>query len=125
METSSEELVVAAPLAAADTRNTLIQLKQYKLCKRCLARHAEYRYAKPDAQCYICRGLMESLDMIMDKVIVAVKVYEFDSFVIGATLPTQIYEREDTMRARLKIRGKESIKNHLTRELGLRLARIT
>lgn len=125
METSSEELVVAAALAAADTRNLLIQLKQYKLCKRCLTRHAEDHYAKAEAQCYICRGLMGSLDMIVDKVVVAVRQYEFDTFVIGATLPTQIYEREDAMRARLKIRGKESIKNQLTRELGLSLARIT
>jgi tRNA pseudouridine synthase 10 len=54
-----------------------------------------------------------------------VKGFEFDTFLIGATLSTQLYEREDTMRARLKIRGRESIKHYLTRELGIRLTRLT
>jgi tRNA pseudouridine synthase 10 len=55
----------------------------------------------------------------------AVNDYEFNTFLIGATLPTQIHEQEDAIRARLKIRGRESIKNELTRELGLRLVRMT
>jgi tRNA U54 and U55 pseudouridine synthase Pus10 len=40
-------------------------------------------------------------------------------------LSTQLYEREDTMRARLKIRGRENIKHYLTRELGMRVTRLT
>ncbi|HKZ61986.1 MAG TPA: tRNA pseudouridine(54/55) synthase Pus10 [Nitrososphaera sp.] len=100
-----------------------ILLRQYKLCKRCFERHAGGR-VKPDRQCYICRGLMDSLDSITDRIADAVKSYEFKTFLIGATLSTQIYEREDTMRARLKIRGKESVKSQLTRELGMRLARL-
>jgi len=63
--------------------------------------------------------------MIAEKVLGAIKGYEFRTFLVGAMLPTQIYEREDAMRARLKIRGKESVKNHLTRELGIRLVRLT
>lgn len=105
----------------ADARAIL--LKQYKLCKRCFERHAGGR-ARQDGQCYICRGLMGNLDSTADKIIDAVRGYEFETFLIGATLPTQIYEREDTMRARLKIRGRESVKSQLTRELGTRLARL-
>jgi tRNA pseudouridine synthase 10 len=108
-------------LAAADAQAIL--LKRYKLCKRCFERHGGAR-AKPDKQCHICRGLMDSLDLIADRVMDAVKGYEFETFLIGATLPTQIYEREDTMRARLKIRGRESVKNQLTRELGMQLVRL-
>ncbi len=67
---------------------------------------------------------MGNLDSTADKIIDAVRGYEFETFLIGATLPTQIYEREDTMRARLKIRGRESVKSQLTRELGTRLARL-
>ena len=67
---------------------------------------------------------MERLDFIASKIIDAVEGYEFESFLIGASLPTGIYEREDSLRARLKIRGKESVKNQLTRELGIRLARM-
>jgi tRNA pseudouridine synthase 10 len=101
-----------------------ILLKHYKLCRRCFERHGGGR-TKHSAQCYICRGLMDSLDSIAEKIMDAVRGYEFQTFLIGATLPTQIYEREDAMRARLKIRGKESVKNQLTRELGMRLARLT
>jgi tRNA pseudouridine synthase 10 len=67
---------------------------------------------------------MDNLDSIADRIMDAVKGYEFETFLVGATLPTQIYEREDAMRARLKIRGRESIKNQLTRELGMRLVRL-
>jgi tRNA pseudouridine synthase 10 len=67
---------------------------------------------------------MDDLDLIADEIADAVQGYEFNTFLIGATLPIQIYEREDALRARLKIRGKESAKNQLTRELGLRLSRL-
>jgi tRNA pseudouridine synthase 10 len=98
-------------------------LKQYKLCTHCLERHIGT--GKSSKPCYICRGLMDSLDAIANRILAAVKGYEFETFLIGATLSTQLYEREDTMRARLKIRGRESIKNHLTRKLRMRLARLT
>ncbi|HXV45674.1 MAG TPA: tRNA pseudouridine(54/55) synthase Pus10 [Nitrososphaera sp.] len=101
-----------------------ILLKQYKLCRRCFERHGGAG-AKHDRQCYICRGLMDSLDSIADRIMNAIKGYEYRTFLVGATLPTQVYEREDAMRARLKIRGRESVKNQLTRELGMRLVRLT
>lgn len=97
-------------------------LKRYRLCKACLERHTSRgRSSKP---CYICRGLMDNLGTIANSIVAAVKCFEFDTFLIGATLPTQLYEREDAIRARLKIRGRESIKHYLTRELGIRLAKL-
>src|ERR687894_1219144 len=97
-------------------------LKQYRLCKHCLARHIST--GKPSRPCYICQGLMDNLGAIANSILAEVKGFEFDTFLIGATLSTQLYEREDTMRARLKIRGRESIKHYLTRELGIRLAKL-
>jgi tRNA pseudouridine synthase 10 len=98
-------------------------LRQYKLCKRCFERQSGGK-PRPD-KCSICRGLMDNLDSIADKIVNALLGYEFETFLIGATLPTQIYEREDALRSRLKIRGRESVKNQLTRELGMKLARLT
>jgi tRNA pseudouridine synthase 10 len=43
--------------------------------------------------------------------------YDFNTFLIGATLPSNFLEREDEIRARMKIRGRESIKSQLTRIL--------
>ena len=53
---------------------------------------------------------MNQLDSIIEKMIFTInKEYEFDTFLIGATLPAQLYEREDKIRARFKIRGRENI----------------
>ena len=98
-------------------------LKQYRLCKHCIERHIST--GKSSRPCYICRGLMDNLGAIANSILAEVKGFEFDTFLIGATLSTQLYEREDTMRARLKIRGRENIKHYLTRELGMRLTRLT
>jgi tRNA pseudouridine synthase 10 len=98
-------------------------LKEYRLCKYCLERHMGS--GTSSSPCYICCGLMDGLDSITDGILSAVKDYEFDTFLIGATLAVQLHEREDKMRSRLKIRGTESIKNSLTRELGIRLTVLT
>lgn len=108
----------------ADARNILAtQLKRYRLCKHCLERHGSRQ--KPGQPCFICKGLLEQTESIVKRIVSAAKAYEYETFLIGAVLPTQIYEREDALRARLKIRGKESAKSQLTRELGIRFARAT
>jgi tRNA pseudouridine synthase 10 len=100
-------------------------LKEYQLCKSCLARQAGVSRKKTVEKCYICRGLFERLDEIAKKALASAKQYQFSTFLVGATLPTGLYEREDALRARLKIRGRESVKNQLTRELGIRLSKMT
>lgn len=110
----------------ADARNILAsQLERYNLCKSCYERHGTKSRIKQNGPCCICRGLMDNIDSTAGRMLDAVREYEFHTFLIGAMLPTQIYEREDAMRARLKIRGRESIKNQLTRELGIIIARST
>lgn len=106
-------------------KSALVQLKEYELCGYCLARQSGSAAKKSVKKCHICRGLFGNLDPIARKAVSAAKQYEFDTFLVGATLATQFFEREDALRARLKIRGKESIKSQLTRELGQRLAKMT
>jgi tRNA pseudouridine synthase 10 len=110
-------------LALASSQSAL--LKQYRLCKHCFGRQTGSSRIKPEGTCYICRGLFGRLDEIAKKALAAAKQYQFSTFLVGATLPTGLYEREDALRARLKIRGRESVKNQLTRELGTRLAKMT
>lgn len=43
--------------------------------------------------------------------------YHFDTFLIGAALPAHLYEKEDRIRARFKIRGRENIKSQFMRDL--------
>ena len=102
---------------------TLVQqIKRYSLCALCAKRNGSLRASD---KCDICRGLMVEINNLATEIALAIKDYEFETFLIGAILPTQLYEREDAMRARLKIRGRESIKSQLTGELGQRLALIT
>ena len=76
--------------------------------------------------CFICRGLMNKIDLINNKILSVVNnIYEFDSFLIGATIPNEYYEREDQIRSKFKIRGKENLKAQLTRELRRRFLNIT
>ncbi|MDP9290390.1 MAG: hypothetical protein M3P08_19635 [Thermoproteota archaeon] len=104
--------------------------KRYNLCSYCISRHLTVgrgRLLDDDFdRCYICCGLMNRLDFIIGRIEETVKeVYEFDTFLIGTILPPDIYEREDQIRARLKIRGKESIKNQLLNELRRKFEIIT
>jgi tRNA pseudouridine synthase 10 len=70
--------------------------------------------------------MMSNIDAINSKILSAVNnVYEFDSFLIGATIPAEYYEREDQIRAKFKIRGKESLKIQLIRELRRKFLKIT
>ncbi len=43
--------------------------------------------------------------------------YDFDTFSLGVSLPHDIFDREDQIRARYKIKGTESIKSQLQNEL--------
>ena len=57
---------------------------------------------------------MSQLDLIIKKICddVEARGYEYESFLLGASLPYAIFEREDLVRARFKVRGKENIKNN-------------
>jgi tRNA pseudouridine synthase 10 len=106
------------------------QLKtMYKLCKLCSLRQgispSKRRQLKPYYQeCYICHGLMNELDSIKRKIMISIDgKYEFDTFLIGASLPTQIYEREDELRSKFKIHGSENVKSQLTRMLRIAFAK--
>ncbi len=73
-------------------------------------------------ECYICNGLLSRLDDIFKEMLYAVKEYDFKSFLIGCSIPNHMIEREDELRAHMKIKGRESIKGNISRVLGSRLA---
>jgi tRNA pseudouridine synthase 10 len=117
-------------LANVNDEKLLEQLKiNYDLCKYCLKRHipsVRVTSIMDQNNCFICSGLMSNIDLIHKKILSAVaNVYEFDSFLIGATIPNVYYEREDHIRSKFKIRGMENVKIQLTRELRRRFLKIT
>jgi len=50
---------------------------------------------------------------------------EFSTFVVGATLKQSVIERDDKIRSKFHLRGVDSIKTGITRELGKRFLRKT
>ncbi len=97
----------------------------FRLCLPCAKRQGnqaeQIEVLEPEdrvEECYICNGLLSKLDYIFNLLLDAVKDYEFNTFLIGCTIPYYIIEREDELRALLKVRGYESIKSNISRELG-------
>jgi tRNA pseudouridine synthase 10 len=62
---------------------------------------------------------MGQLDSITEKIcdVVEEDKYEFYSFLLGGALPSTTFEREDSIRARFKIRGRQNIKKQFIDEL--------
>ncbi len=85
--------------------------KGTELKKKALGRN------RPSKTCYICDGMMQSIEKYADMVTKAVREYEFESLVIGARIPTSLVEKEDNLRAELKLKGGETFKTNFTREM--------
>ncbi len=49
--------------------------------------------------------------------------YQFSSFLVGCILKRSIVERDDEIRSKFYLRGVDSVKTEITRELGKRFAR--
>jgi tRNA pseudouridine synthase 10 len=112
-----------------------IILADYPLCNWCLGRQfpsikgdsnevkgrairEEVKVKAKKGSCFICQDSMHSLKENSVKILEQLKDYEFDDFLIGAKLPKDFIEREDSLRAKFKLRGGEAIKSEITREIG-------
>ena len=117
-------------------------LKEYDLCDFCLGRFfinlSSFSSArrlglkirnsinsKNISECYICRNLFSSLDFYVKMMYDVASGIEFSTFVVGATLKQSVIERDDKTRSEFHLRGVDSIKTEITRELAKRFLRKT
>ncbi|MBI3116240.1 MAG: hypothetical protein HYZ12_02765 [Thaumarchaeota archaeon] len=94
-------------------------LNKFALCETCLRRQGEDRrlsLVRPKG-CFICEGLTSRTESLSRKVLRSVRDYEFSTFSIGIILPSGVQEREDEVRSELKMRGRETIKSEIAREI--------
>jgi len=75
---------------------------------------------KAPTKCYVCKSLVPSLHFYLDKLLDQISVYQFSSFVIGATLKHSLIDRDDHLRSKFKLRGIDSIKTDITSEISKR-----
>jgi tRNA pseudouridine synthase 10 len=77
--------------------------------------------------CYICNGALseENFKMLADRIVRDLQGYEFSTFLVGASVPADVREKEDGLRSAYSITHGEDLKNDVTRELGLLLTDMT
>ncbi|MEM0232379.1 MAG: tRNA pseudouridine(54/55) synthase Pus10 [Candidatus Methanomethylicaceae archaeon] len=76
-------------------------------------------------KCYLCEGIMDSLENIVNKVVEALNEYEFSNFLIGVRVAGDLAEREDKLRSEFGIEFGESMRMECSREIGKEVSKIT
>jgi len=76
-------------------------------------------------ECFLCGNRFDALSSLIDKAVNMLRDYEYDTFLVGVRIPTEIEEREDELKAEFGIEHGESMRNEFSRVLGKRLLRLT
>ncbi|MBM3898120.1 MAG: hypothetical protein FJ358_06330 [Thaumarchaeota archaeon] len=111
-------------------------LSKYTLCNSCLGRQFAPRkdeqielaeqirkrlgMEEPE-RCSLCGGIINEIDSTAEDAIHALREYEFKTFLIGASIPHSIIEKEDSLRAEFKLKGGYSVKVEITSALAKRI----
>jgi len=115
-------------------------IKKYDLCDHCLGRlfskqlHLSSnkllgKKLKKDldssGKCYVCKNLFDNLNHFLKFMLDASSDYSFTSFSVGATIKPSIVDRDDFIRSQFKLKGIDSVKTDITKELGKLYSRKT
>ena len=107
-------------------------LKKHELCDNCLGRlfskklHLSsnkflgkklHKNRTPTKKCYICKNLFENLNHFLKIMIDVSSDFSFQTFSVGAIIKPSIVDRDDCIRSQFKLRGIDSIKTDITKEL--------
>jgi len=101
-------------------------LKKYPLCLSCLKRqvNSKIKFSLQQGECFICGGFFERIDDVAKSVAEALSVYEFESFSIGLSAPSEWVEREDLIRSEFKLQGRRNVKSDASHKLVSKLAKL-
>ncbi|MGY5143793.1 MAG: tRNA pseudouridine(54/55) synthase Pus10 [Candidatus Nitrosopumilus sp. bin_32a] len=105
--------------------------KKYSLCDYCLGRLFSKELhltsnkflgkklnQKSTEKCYVCKNLFDNLNHFL-KLMLDISVdYYFKTFSVGAMIKPSIVDRDDFIRSQYKLKGIDSIKADITKELG-------
>ena len=76
-------------------------------------------------ECYLCEGRFNLLHEQVNSSVEKLKDYEYDTFLVGVELPTEVEEREDEFKAEFEVKHGESMRNDLSRDIGKRISGVT
>jgi tRNA pseudouridine synthase 10 len=115
-------------------------IKKYDLCDYCLGRlfskqlHLSSnkllgkklkKNSNPVEKCYICKNLFDNLGHFLKLMLDTSSNYTFKTFSVGAMIKPSIVDRDDFIRSQYKLKGIDSIKTDITKELGKLYSRKT
>ncbi|HSG84085.1 MAG TPA: tRNA pseudouridine(54/55) synthase Pus10 [Nitrosopumilus sp.] len=115
-------------------------IKKYDLCDYCLGRlfskqlHLSSnkllgkklkKNSNPVEKCYICKNLFDNLGHFLKLMLDTSSNYTFKTFSVGAMIKPSIMDRDDFIRSQYKLKGIDSIKTDITKELGKLYSRKT
>lgn len=72
-------------------------------------------------KCFLCNNLFESLNDYANKAVKKLKDIEFNNFLVGSIVPSEILEKEEKLWEITRIDYVESIKSEINRELGKKI----
>ena len=107
-------------------------LKKYDLCDQCLGRlfskqlhlssnkflgkKLKKNYASK-GKCYVCKDLFSNLDYFLKLMLDLSSNYEFQTYGVGIIIKPSIVDRDDFIRSKYKLKGINSIKTDIAKEL--------
>ena len=115
-------------------------IKKYDLCDNCLGRLFSKQLhltsnkllgkklknnLNSTEKCYICKNLFDNLGHFLKLMLDTSSDYTFTTFCVGAMIKPSIVDRDDFIRSQYKLKGIDSVKADVTKELGRLYSRKT
>lgn len=106
-------------------------LKKHDLCDQCLGRlfakklhlssnkllGKKLNKKQNNSKCYICKNLFDNLNYYVEMMIDSSSKFSFTTFSVGTIVKPSVIDRDDTMRSKYKLRGIDSVKTDITKQL--------
>ena len=105
--------------------------KKYNLCNHCLGRLFSKQLhlssnkllgkklnQNSTEKCYVCKNLFEHLNHFLKLMLDKSADYSFKTFSVGSLIKPSIVDRDDFIRSQYKLKGIDSIKTDITKEIG-------
>ena len=118
-------------------------LKKHYLCDQCLGRlfarklrlssnrllgkklNKQLDKKQQTSKCYICKNLFDNLDCYVKMMLESSLKFSFSTFSVGAILKPSTVDRDDAIRSEFRLRGVDSVKTDVTKQLAKSFAKKT
>jgi tRNA pseudouridine synthase 10 len=96
----------------------------YRLCQLCSERQGAGSSFEtvPGRQCFVCAGITDRTERMSEIAVSRARRYQARTFAVGVSIPEGVQEREDELRATLKLKGSETIKTQTARLVSSRVS---